>query len=139
MLGQQPAIQAGGASTADPADLRLAAAAVCTAGDAIARYRAIEAPRDHGLRGGTVSASGEGSVLTLAADQLVGGVRVSGALTVSPISVATGGESVSASLTVRSALLPGASFTASWSTAGEVAQVSGEVAGQSVWGTTRAP
>ncbi len=138
-LGEQPPIQAAAGGTADEEDLRLAAAAVSTAGDAVARYKAIEQPLDHGLRGGTVSASREGSVLTLASDELVGGVRVSGTVTISPSTTLTGGESVSATLSVRSSSLPRASFTASWSTAGAVAEVSGEVAGQSVRGTMPAP
>ena len=44
-------------TNASTSDLRLAAAAVETAGDAIARYAATEASLDHGLDGGTVTAT----------------------------------------------------------------------------------
>ena len=137
-LAEQPPIQAG-AGGAGEGELKLAAAAVATAGDALARYRAIEAARDHGLRGGTVTASGEGGVLTLDSDELVGGVRVSGTVTLSPATTASGGESVTADLTVKAPPLPKASFTASWSTTGSTALVSGSVGGHTVQGTTPAP
>ncbi len=136
-LAEQPPIQSNGPGTPSQEDLRLAAAAVSTAGDAIARYRAIETTRDRGLRGGSVRASGEGSTLTLASDQLVAGVRVSGTVKLFPS--ASGGDSVSASLTVSAPALPHASFTASWSTTGSTAQVGGTVGAQSVQGTMPAP
>ena len=51
--------------------LRLGAAAVATAGDALARYLAIGAPLDHGLHGGTAHTQRGGRLITLDRDSLV--------------------------------------------------------------------
>jgi pimeloyl-ACP methyl ester carboxylesterase len=61
---------------------RLAAAAVLTAGDAWTRYESITGNHDTGLYGGGVTAQ-HGDQLTLAGDELVPGVKISGTLTVS--------------------------------------------------------
>ena len=55
-LAEEPPLQASGASGAAASALRLAAAAVATAGDAISRYSGIEAALDSGLHGGSVKA-----------------------------------------------------------------------------------
>jgi len=70
------------AGQASSASLRLAAAAVQTAGDGVARYESIGATPDAGLYGGRFTASGSGDQLTLSRDQLVPGVTVSGTVTI---------------------------------------------------------
>jgi hypothetical protein len=97
--------------------LRLAAAAVSAAGDAVARDGAIEVPLDRGLFGGTVSASRGGSVLRLDRDQLAPGVSVSGTVVLSAAASPVDGDAVDASVTVTAPDLPSASFTARWTTA----------------------
>lgn len=137
---QAPLQQApgGGASTAQ---LQLAAAAVATAGDAIVRYDATEAKRDHGLAGGTVTAAREGAQLTLKRDELVPGVAVSGTVELTPSAIASDGQTAVATLSVRTAGMGAASLKASWTTAGAgaQAQVLGAVGKQSVAGTMPAP
>ncbi len=140
-LAEQTPLQqspGGGVSTEQ---LQLAAAAVATAGDAIARYEAIEAKHDHGLAGGTVTADHEGARLTLKRDQLIAGVAVSGTIELAPSAIASDGRSAVATLSVRTAGMPAASLKASWTTAGaEVqAQVLGAVGKQPLTGTMPAP
>jgi hypothetical protein len=120
--------------------LRLAAAAVSTAGDAVARNEAIEGA-DHGLRGGSVTPSKGGSLLTLKRDQLIAGVAVSGTVAVKPSVIPDDGSEVSATLSVSAPGLRGATFTATWTTQGSdaIAQVAGSVAHQGVMGTMPAP
>ena len=84
---------------APPEALRLAAAAVDTAGDAIARWQATEDRRDHGLHGGTVAVAANGSSLTLRADELIPGVPVSGTVTLGP-ALEGEGQAASARLTI---------------------------------------
>jgi TAP-like protein len=121
--------------------LRLAAAAVQTAGDAIARYQATEASRDRGLHGGTVTAAKDGELLTLGRDQLVPGVAVSGTVTLAPAPLAEDGQTAVATLTATAAGGPPATFTATWTTSGSgaIARVAGVVAGASISGTLPAP
>ena len=139
-LAAQPPIQPAAGSTAPVADLRLAAAAVSTAGDALARYRAIEASSDSGLHGGSVTAVNGGSLLTLAGDELVPGVRVSGTVTLTPSPIAVNGDIAAAALTVSAAGLPKAAFTATWTTAGAAAaEIAGTVGAQAVQGSMPAP
>lgn len=139
-LGGEPPIASSPGSNASMSDLRLAAAAVATAGDAIARYAATEASPDRGLNGGTVSATKSGALLTLAHDQLIPGVAVSGTVTLSPAPIAVDGEVAVATLTVAGVGKGPASFTATWTTAGPgLAEISGNVEGASVNGTTPAP
>ncbi len=134
-LAPAPGIEAG------TEELRLAGAAVATAGDAVARWAAIEQSRDAGLAAGTVTAAHDGRRLTLAGDQLIPGVPVSGTVTLSPGADPADGETVTAQLTARAPGLRRASFTALWTTAGTnaLAQVSGTVDGHAVAGTIPAP
>jgi pimeloyl-ACP methyl ester carboxylesterase len=128
----------GGASTEQ---LQLAAAAVATAGDAIARYDATEAKHDYGLAGGTVAAEREGAQLTLQRDELIAGVAVSGTVELTPSAIASDGRTAVATLSVKAAGMPTASLKASWTTAGAQAQaqVLGTVGKQPVAGTMPAP
>ncbi|HYB23914.1 MAG TPA: alpha/beta hydrolase, partial [Solirubrobacteraceae bacterium] len=140
-LSEEQPLQAAPGDEAPLADLQLAAAAVSTAGDAIARYSAIEANLDHGLYGGTVAASRQGTLLTLHGDRLIPGVAVSGSVRLTPAGEDADGQSVLATLTVRSAGIRRASFTATWTTAGAGAraQLVGNVGDQPVAGTMPAP
>jgi pimeloyl-ACP methyl ester carboxylesterase len=140
-LAAEQTIDPAPGSDASQADLQLAAAAVQTAGDAIARYEATEVTRDHGLHAGTVVASHGGSLLTLTNDQLVPGVAVSGTVSLAASPIPEDGQTATATLTVSAAGLRPASLTATWTTAGSaaLAQVTGEVAGVTVSGTTPAP
>ncbi len=140
-LAAQPPIEQAAGGSAPAADLRLAAAAVSTAGDALARYRAIEASPDGGLHGGSVTAGSGGSLLTLAGDELVPGVRVSGTVTLAPSPIAVNGDVATALLTVSASGMPKASFTATWTTAGTAAaaEIAGTVGAQAVQGSTPAP
>jgi hypothetical protein len=67
--------------------LKLASAAVQTAGDAVARYESVGASPDTGLYGGSATASASGDQLTPTNDELVPGVRVSGAVTIGATTV----------------------------------------------------
>jgi pimeloyl-ACP methyl ester carboxylesterase len=140
-LSEQPPLQASPGSAAPSSDLQAAAAAVQTAGDAISRYQAIEATHDKGLEGGSVTASHDGSLLTLDRDQLIEGVAVSGTVALSPSANPVDGQAVLATLTVKAAGMPAVSLTAGWTTAGAdaEAQVSASVAKLSFAGTTPAP
>ena len=140
-LSEQPPIEPAPGGSASPAALRLAAAAVATAGDAVARHTAIEATLDHGLLGGEVTAGRGGALLTLDRDQLVRGVAVSGTVKLAPAPEPLDGQSVSAALTLTVAGIRSASFTAVWTTqgTGAVAQVAGAVDGERVSGSTPAP
>jgi pimeloyl-ACP methyl ester carboxylesterase len=137
---EQPLAPSPGFS-ATTAELQLAAAAVATAGDAISRYQAIEAPLDHGLHGGTVTATHEGGVLTLTDDQLIPGVRVSGTVTLTPDADPEDGQSVEAVLTATAAGVHHATFFAGWTTAGAGARAElvGSVGKQPISGSTPAP
>jgi pimeloyl-ACP methyl ester carboxylesterase len=138
-LSEEVPIEAGdGASTTAR---ELAAAAVTTAGDAIARYAAIEANVDHGLAGGTVKASHEGTLLTLHHDRLIPEVPVSGTVTLAPAADQEDGWTVLATLTAKARGVRRATFTATWTTAGAGAQAQlvGSVEAQPVSGTMPAP
>ena len=140
-LSEQTPIQASPGSIASPTALELAAAAVDTAGDAVARFLATEDTLDHGLAGGTVSVSDGGRLLSLDRDELVPGVAVSGTVSLAPSPIPTDGEAVTATLTTATAGVKPAGFTATWTTAGAAAsaQVLGAVGGESVAGTLPAP
>jgi pimeloyl-ACP methyl ester carboxylesterase len=132
-ISAQSPLSAEPGTSAPPEALRLAAAAVDTAGDAIARWQATEDRRDSGLRGGSVSVSSDGSTLTLRGDELVQGVPVSG-------TVRLAGGSASATLTLPGKRGTRSTLTATWATAGGApAHVEGTVAGARVAGTTPAP
>jgi hypothetical protein len=138
-LSEEPPLHTGDGAPA--ADLELAAAAVSTAGDAIARYAAIEARLDHGLAGGTVKASHGGSLLTLHDDRLIPEVAVSGIVRLTPAAEPEDGQTVLATLTAKAPGMRRASFTASWTTAGAGAQAQlvGSVGSQPVAGSMPAP
>jgi len=138
-LSEEPPLHTGDGAPA--ADLELAAAAVSTAGDAIARYAAIEARLDHGLAGGTVKASHGGSLLTLHDDRLIPEVAVSGTVRLTPAAEPEDGQTVLATLTAKAPGMRRASFTASWTTAGAGAQAQlvGSVGSQPVAGSMPAP
>jgi hypothetical protein len=140
-LAQEPEITPARGFAAGEQELRLAAAAVSTAGDAIARRQAASPVVDHGLAGGTVTAAAGGSVLTLNGDRLIPGVSVSGTVRLAPASDAQDGELVTATLTAKASGVPGATLTATWTTAGAgaMASVAGSVAGQPLAGTLPAP
>ena len=140
-LAEQPPLQAAAGSAASGEQLQLAAAAVDTAGDAVARYDAIEAKQDRGLEGGSVTARREGTLLTLAHDQLIPGVSVSGTVTLTPSVVAADGANAVASLTVRTSGARSLSLQAEWSTAapGAEAVVSGTAGKLALTGTMPAP
>ena len=127
--------------SASPTALRLAAAAVQTAGDAIARYEATEAGHDRGLHGGSVTVSRGGLLLTLRRDQLVPGVPVSGTVTLARAALAEDGQTAVAALTVSGEGGPPATLTATWTTSGSgaTARVAGEADGAVVSGTLPAP
>jgi len=121
-------------STLGTATLRLAAAAVETAGDAVARYEAIGLSSDDGLYGGDVTEAGR--TLTLTGDELVPGVTVSG-------TVAIVGRTVTARLRASgsaSGLVP-ADVVSSWPLYGgtETAAVTVTSGSTTVSGTTPAP
>ena len=122
----------GNAATAD--GLRAAAAAVATAGDAVARSQGIGTVPDVGLHGGTVVPSRSGSRLTLASDALVPGVAVTGTVDLRPADVV-------ARLQVSGAGVPATSVTVTWPTSGggAVATVSGTSGGAVVSGAVPAP
>jgi hypothetical protein len=110
--------------------LRLMAAAVQTAGDAVARYESVGASPDAGLYGGSVTVSASGDQLKLADDELVPGVRISGTVTI-------GATTITADLTAKG---NGATITkikASWPLYG--AQARAGVSTAAVAGYTPAP
>jgi len=140
-LSEEAPLSASPGSGAPRADLQLAAAAVTTAGDAIARYQAIEVKVDHGLAGGSVRASKSGSLLTLRKDRLLPEVAVSGTVRLAPDPDPEDGETVLATLTAKAPGVRSASFTATWTTAGAdaEAQLVGAVGAQPVAGSMPAP
>ncbi len=140
LSGEAPLSPAPGIE-ASPEDLRLAAAAVATAGDAVARDEALEVESDVGLQGGTVTASHGGGRLTLVRDQLIAGVRVSGTVTLTPAPDPEDGEAVLAQLTAVAPGLRRSSLHASWTTSGTgaLARLTGTVEGAAVSGTMPAP
>ncbi|HTA34247.1 MAG TPA: alpha/beta hydrolase [Solirubrobacteraceae bacterium] len=140
-LSEEPPLSASPGNTAPSADLRLAAAAVTTAGDAIARYEALEVKDDHGLAGGTVTASKGGTLLTLRRDRLVPEVAVSGTVRVGADSEVEDGKTVLANLTVKAPGIGKGSFTATWTTAGTgaEAQLVGSVGREPIAGSMPAP
>jgi pimeloyl-ACP methyl ester carboxylesterase len=140
-LAEEPPLSASPGVAAPSEDLRLAAAAVTTAGDAIARYQAIEAKHDHGLRGGRVTVSRHGMLLSLHNDRLVPEVAVSGTIELTPASGDDEGEVVLATLTAKASGVGNGSFTVTWTTAGAgaLARLVGAVAGEPVAGSMPAP
>ncbi len=140
-LSEQPPVEPAPGTSPSAQALRLAAAALATAGDALARYRATEASLDHGLHGGAVTASHGARLFTLKNDRLLADVAVSGTVALSPAPIAADGETVIATLTTRSAGIAAGSFTATWTTAGAgaLAQIAGAVGREALSGTLPAP
>jgi pimeloyl-ACP methyl ester carboxylesterase len=130
-LGQVPPLTLSSATTPGRDVMALAAAGVLTAGDAEARYQAIDLRRDVGLYGGTVLASG--SVLTLDGDTLVPGAPVSGDVTLVGTTVSAYLRCVGAGLTTT--------LVASWQLYGgsALATVDGSAGGVDYTGTMSAP
>jgi pimeloyl-ACP methyl ester carboxylesterase len=141
MLAEQPPLEATSGNTATPAELQLAAAAIATAGDAITREQAIEFSSDHGLFGGSVTAAGGGSRLTLDHDQLIPKVSISGTVKLSSDPAEVDGEIAVAKLTAKAEGLPKETLTATWTTAGATARavVSGHLKKLSLIGSMPAP
>ncbi len=133
-LGGEPPLTAAPGNTGDARDLRLGAATVETAGDALARTLAIEGNHDRGLHGGTVVSKHGGAIITLTGDVLVPGVAVSGTLKVTA-------SSVSATLTADVSTVGAGTFTITWplGVSSGTATVVGSFDGQDVVGTTYAP
>ncbi|MHB1569232.1 MAG: alpha/beta fold hydrolase [Solirubrobacteraceae bacterium] len=96
-------------------ELELAAAAIETAGDAIARSNATGAGSDRGLYGGRAVTSGDGATLTLHGYQLAPAVGVSGTIR---LRSAGDGQIASATLTVAARAAGTAVVRARWSTTG---------------------
>ncbi len=140
-LSEEPPLNASPGSSAPSADLQLAAAAVTTAGDTVARYEALEVKDDRGLAGGSVTAATGGTLLTLRHDRLVPEVAVSGTVRLAPDSDVEDGKTVLANLTVKAPGIGKGSFTATWTTAGTgaVAQLVGSVGRQPIAGSMPAP
>ena len=118
-------LQPGAGNQATATGLRLGAAAVATAGDAVDRKSAIGAVPDTGLHGGTVSYSQGGRLLHLHQVEFVPGVSVTGTV------VATATKDV-ADVTVTGPDGTSASLTARWAPTGAAgsADVDGTVGGR---------
>jgi pimeloyl-ACP methyl ester carboxylesterase len=124
------------ASTMSVSDLQLVAAAVMTAGDAVARYAAIFASHDDGLYGGT--ARFMGGTIELSGDELVPGVGVSGT-----VRVRGADQLVTAKLTAASSIagVGPTTLVASWPDFGSsaTATVTASFDDMSLTGTMPAP
>jgi pimeloyl-ACP methyl ester carboxylesterase len=133
-LAQVAAARPTSGNRAAPDALRLAAAAVATAGDAVARAEGIGTARDAGLHGGTVRAHAGAHGLELRADQLVPGVAVTGTVT-------TGAGVVTARLRVAGPGGRSVEVDASWPSIGVAgaARISGTAGGRVLVGTCPAP
>ena len=110
--------------------LRLLAAAVQTAGDAVARYESVGASPDAGLYGGSVTALASGDQLKLTDDELVPGVKIGGTVTI-------GAGTITADLTAGANGLTITAIKASWSLYGGSARAA--VSTATVFGSTPAP
>jgi pimeloyl-ACP methyl ester carboxylesterase len=134
-LSAVPPLKPGRSNTGSLALLRLGAAAVATAGDALARFGDILGTLDHGLHGGTSLAIDNGAEFKLTGDALVPGVAVSGTFQVTT-------TTVSASLTTYAAGEPSATFHAAWAAAAPataLAEVTGMSDGHVISGSIYAP
>jgi pimeloyl-ACP methyl ester carboxylesterase len=114
--------------------LRLAAASVATAGDAVARYQDTVGTFDHGLHGGTARAQRGGKTITLTGDTLVPGVPVSGI-------IRTSSTAVTATLTAHGPGSPRTTFTVRWPLGVDdaMATVTGTSRGRTITGEMDAP
>lgn len=136
-LAQEPPITPASGNSASVSALELAAAAIQTAGDAYTRYYAAVGNHDTGLRGGTVTVTQNGQLLTLHQDQLVPGVAVSGTVALTAAKNPLDAFDVLAHLTATG----GGTFVARWTISGSnaVATINGSFGTQTVAGTTPAP
>jgi hypothetical protein len=128
-------LTAGTSNTGSAQLLKLGAAAVATAGDAVARFNDTVGSLDHGLHGGTSEALGGGAAFKLKGDVLVPGVAVSGSIKVTA-------TTVTAKLTTVATGVAPATFNAHWAVAGgsgALAQVTGSSSGKTIAGSTYAP
>ncbi len=133
-LASVPPLVPGPSNTGSKTLLRLGAAAVATAGDAVARYADTLGSLDHGLHGGTSKATGNGTFV-LEGDALVPGVAVSGTIKATS-------TMVSASLTTAAVGAPDATFVVEWAVggaSGALAEVTGSSGGETIEGSTYAP
>jgi pimeloyl-ACP methyl ester carboxylesterase len=115
--------------------LKLGAAAVATAGDAVSRFADITGTLDHGLHGGTAQAAHGGADFTLKGYTLIPGVAVSGTIKIK-------GNKVMAKLTTDTAAQGPASFDARWGVSGPtgaLAHVNGSSNKRPIVGSTYAP
>jgi hypothetical protein len=134
-LAAVPPLVPGSSNTGSKTLLRLGAAAVETAGDAVARYADVLGTLDHGLHGGTSKAIDNGRRFVLDGDQLVPGVAVSGTIEVTA-------TTISATLTTAAGGEPTTTFHVSWAVggpSGALAEVTGHSNGEKIAGSTYAP
>ncbi len=121
--------------------LKLAAAAVQTAGDGVTRLRNISGARDDGLNGGNIRETEAGRQYLLNGDELIPGVAVSGTVRVHRAHGGAEGEIVKASLTVSGEGLEG-KLSARWTSAGgatDLAQIRGRIEAERFTATVPAP
>lgn len=135
-LGLLPPLQPSPANRANRASLRLAAAALETAADAVARSSSINSSADAGLHGGSTLAGQSGKRVELRGDKLIPGVPVSGVVVLTPAANPLDGSHATATLSSGEAQLK-----AVWDTAGStsVALVTGTVHGVRLTGYAPAP
>ena len=140
-LGTYPAslngvspLTAGPGNRASTWGLELGAAAVATAGDAVARVSDIGVVGDVGLHGGSVEPAQGSNQLRLIGDQFVPGVSVSG-------TVAVGNTTAVAQLIVSGPHGETATVVVRWTLAGgaATAQVNGTAGGTALVGSCPAP
>jgi hypothetical protein len=136
-LAQEPPITPAPGDSSPVAARELAAAAIQTAGDAYTRYYAAVGNHDTGLRGGAVTVTRNGQLITLAHDELIPGVAVSGTVAL------TTAKNPLDEFDARAHLITtgGGTFEARWTISGSnaVATITGTVGKQRVAGTTSAP
>ncbi|HEY5251795.1 MAG TPA: alpha/beta fold hydrolase [Acidimicrobiales bacterium] len=128
-------LTAGTSNTGSTQLLKLGAAAVATAGDAVARFNDTVGSLDHGLHGGTSEALQGGAGFKLKGDVLVPGVAVSGSIKVTA-------TTVTAKVTTDATGVAPATFNAQWAVgggSGALAKVTGSSNGKTISGSTYAP
>lgn len=135
-LGLVPPLSPGPGNLADTTSLKLAAAAVETAGDALARSQSITSPVDSGLHGGSTTASRSGTRLELRSDALIPAVPVSGTIELTPAADPLDGAHAVAALSSG-----GEHLQAVWNTGGStsLAVVTGTANGVRLAGWAPAP
>jgi pimeloyl-ACP methyl ester carboxylesterase len=134
-LAGVPPLTPGKSNTGSTQQLRLGAAAVATAGDAVARFADTLGTLDHGLHGGSSKALEHGGGFRLKGDTLVPGVAVSGTIKVTS-------TTITAKVTTDASGQAPATFTIQWAAgggSGALAQVTGSSNGKTIMGSTYAP